>query len=271
MINKDLFLKITKNVNELINNSFNQLYLDYPEEYVLFLASGEYDEIIARNNSLNISPYTISGHNIDNYYDFTRENFLCEFMNLNYDFSEITEIQDNKFRINVEFLIYTHIWEAKPFLKRLYRLGNLLCGSEYDWKVQIPLYNKSHFIKNEIIKPFNTTNTHLGLILENNYNTDLRNAIAHSDYQLDFESKTITFNSKNGISNISFDDWSILFTYSFSLSYYFSHIFAEKRKYIIKDWGKNYFTIKMPFSDGTIKHACIQYETDRDEFGFIFN
>jgi hypothetical protein len=269
MITAEIFSQITIEVKSQIDNALYQLFLKYPEDYVLFIASGEYDEIIASNNTLGLSPYTISGHNIDNYYDYTRQHFLSEFQNIYYSFANKNELKDDEYRMNIEFLIYTHIWEAKPFLKRLYRLANLLCGKDYNWNIKIPVIKKSNFIIDNIVEPFNTVNCTLGKIITDNYKTDLRNAIAHSDYQIDIISKEIKYKSKTALCNISFNEWSIHFAFSICLSYYFSNIVTERRKRIIQDWGKNYFTIKMPFSDGSIKHTCIQYEVDKDDFGFI--
>ena len=269
MITAEKFFKITDEVKALIDNALYQLFSNYSEDYVLFMASGEYEELIARNKTLALSPYAISGHNIDNYYDYTRQHFLCEFLNTYYSFADSQKLRDDEYRMNIEFLIYTHIWEAKVFLKRLYRLANLLCGREYDWKIEIPSIGKSNFIKNKIIDSFNTANCLLGKVITDSYKTDLRNAIAHSDYQIDNDSKMIRYNSKTALCSTSFDDWNIHFAYAICLSYYLSHIVTERRKRIIQDWGCNYFTIKMPFSDGTIRHACVQYEVDRDEFGFI--
>jgi len=268
MITAEIFFNITNEVKNLIDKALNQLFINYPEDYVLFLASGEYNELIAANKTLNLSPYTISGHNLDDYYDYTRQHFLCDFLNTYYSFADKQELQDDEYRINIELLIYTHIWEAKSFLKRLTRLANLLCGNEYDWKIEVPQIAKSNFIKKKIIDKFNDAHYLLGNMITDNYNTDLRNAIAHSDYQID--QRMIRYKSKIALLNIPFDDWSINFGYSICLSYYFSQIVKERRMRIIQDWGKNCFTIKMPFSDGTIKHTCIQYEENRDDFGFIY-
>lgn len=265
MITKERFIGIENEVISKIENALYQLFVNYPEDYVLFMACGEYDEIIANNKELGLSPYTISGYNLDNYYDITRQQFLCDFLNMYYNFADSNELLNDDYRINIEFLIYAHIWETKPFLKKLYRIANLLCGKEYDWKIQIPNYKKSDFITKKIIAPFNNSNCDLGRLITNTYNADLRNAIAHSDYQLH---EYITFKSKTTLYNITFDEWSIHFVYSFCFSYHFAKITNERRKRIFLDWGKNDFTIKMPFSDGTIKHACIQYDKERDVFAF---
>ena len=270
MITADNFFDITNEVRLFIDNALHQLFINYSEDYVLFMANGEFNELIDRNKTLNLSPYTISGHNIDNYYDFTRQHFFCEFLNTYYSFVDKEELQDDEYRMNIELLIYTHIWEAKPFLKKLYRLANLLCGREYVWNITIPEFGKSNFIKTKIVEPLITANCTLVKIITENYNSDLRNAIAHSDYQIDINSKKIEYNSKTELCHISFDNWSIHFAYSVCLSYYFSDIIVKRRKSIIQDWGKNHFTIKMPYSDGTIKHACIQYEEERDDFGFTY-
>ncbi len=269
MISLNEFTKITNEVITSIEKSLYYLFTNYPEDYVLFLASGEYDETLTYNKKLNLMPYMISGHNLDYFFEYTRLDFLSGFLNRYYTFEDENVLLDDSYRLNIEFLIYIHIWEAKPFLKKIYRLANLLNGKEYDWKVSIPNYNKSKFIRNNIIEPLNSFDNPLSQILIRTYNSDLRNAIAHSDYQLDDDLKTISFKSKSRFCNISYDEWSIKFTYSVCFSYYFIHIVTGRRKRIIEDWGRNYFTIKVPFSDGTIKHAAIEYEKDRDAFSFI--
>lgn len=267
MISAERFSNITNEVITLINNALFELLQNYPEEYVLFLASGEYDEAIAKNKSLNLMPYTISGHSLDAYYDLTRQTFLCEFLNKHYVFSDSKELQDDEYRINIEFLIYTHIWEAKIFLKKIHRLADLLCGKEYNWNAQI--FNKPNFIRDKIVESFNSANCLLGQVISDNYKTNLRNAIAHSDYHIDMDSKQIAYDLNKRSRTISFDEWSIHFAYSVCLSYHFSDIVSKRRKNIIQDWGKNYFTIKMPFSDSTTRHVCIQYLEDEDDFDFI--
>jgi hypothetical protein len=271
MITAKKFIEISNEVKALIDGALYQLFLDYSEDYVLFLASGEYDKQIAQNKTLNLSPYIIGGHNLDNYYDYTRLSFLCKFLNKYYSFENNKDLLDDEFRMNIEFLIYTHIWEAKPYLKRLYRLANLLCAKEYEWHVKIPGFGKSDFIKNKIAKPFNTAKCPLDKIITDNYNTDLRNAIAHSDYQINERSKKINYKSKTALCSTTFDDWSTYFAYSICLSYYFTDFVTKRRKWIIQDWGKNSFTIKIPFSDGEIKHTCIKYDIKRDDFEFISN
>ena len=80
---------------------------------------------------------------------------------------------------------------------------------------------------------------------------------------------TIDYKSKSTSCSITFHDWNIYFAYSICLSFYFTDLVAKRRKRIIQDWGKNNFTIKMPFSDGLIKHTCIKYDEIRDDFAFI--
>jgi hypothetical protein len=269
MIEVNSFSMITDELISIINNSLNDLLKKDPEDYVLLLASGDYNEVIDKNKNLGISPYTISGHNADYYFDYTRQSFLCEFLNKYYRFLDNDVLEDDEYRMNIEFLIYTHIWEAKVFLKRLTRLANVLCGNDYVWEVIIPFNGKSNFIKEKIVKHFNYVNCKLGEIITNYHNTDLRNAIAHSDYQIEVNSKKIIFATKKGTSAISFDDWSRCFVYSICLSYHFSDIVTKRRKNIINDLDKNRFTIKMPFSDGSIQHVFIKYLEDFDDFAFV--
>lgn len=270
MITAKKFIEISNEVKALIDDALYQLFLDYSEDYVLFMACGEYDKLIAQNKTSNLSPYIISSHNRDDYYDYTRLSFLCMFLNKYYLFKKDKDLLDDVYRMNIEFLIYTHIWEAKPYLKRLYRLANLLCGKEYEWDVKNQGSSKSDFIKNKIAKSFNKAKCPLDRIITDNYNTNLRNAIAHSDYQIDKRLKKINYKSKTVSCSTTFDDWSTFFAYSFCLSYYFTDFVTKRRKRIIQDWGKNSYTIKMPFSDGQIRHTCIKYDVKRDDFKFLY-
>ncbi len=268
MITLEKFNEIREEVIRLIDNALYQLFKNYSEEYILFMARGEYSEIIAQNKTLNLTPYTICGHREDYYYDETREKFLCNFLNTHYTFLKTNIIENNFDRINIELMIYQHIWEAKLFIKMLYRMANLLCGKDYDWNVKIPI-KKTDFFQNQVITSFKNAKCKLGEIIEKCYNTDLRNAIAHSDYQLDEHSKTNRYTSKTALCDISFDDWSEYFAYSFCLSYYLLKKVSERRHRIVFDWGKNAFTIKMPFSNGTIQHVCLTYDVERDDFNFV--
>ena len=238
-----------------------------------FLATGEYDKTIAENNIITVnqdriihSPYMICSNLQDGYYDYTRQQFLCDFLNAHYLFKDKDVLEDNNYRINIELLIYTHIWEARTFLKRLSRFAHLLCEEEYNWKMDDVLNShksKFAFIKNEIIEPFNKSNHQLGKIIESIYNRELRNAIAHSDYRLD--GKSIGYGLTNGSKNISLDDWSVHFAFSFCLSYHLSDL-TKKRRQCIGESDRILF--KQPLLDGAIKEVYIKYDKFSDRFHY---
>ena len=98
-------------------------------------------------------PYTID-YRIDDYNDTNRLTFLCDFLNKYYSFNMNENIEFDFYRINIETMIYTHIWESKPFLKNLYRLTSLLKGEEYKWKVKDELfYVRANFLQDHVITP----------------------------------------------------------------------------------------------------------------------
>ena len=76
--------------------------------------------------------------------------FLIKFLNDYYSFSEDQiMVADDHMRIITEMMIYTHIWESKPNLKKLYRLSGLVNQEKYVWDSSniVPDYSKRDFIK----------------------------------------------------------------------------------------------------------------------------
>jgi len=270
MLSQEKFLNIRNITISSIHETLNHLYLNCSEDYVLFLAGGEYDELIANSKNCikeKISPYCIDGFWMDSYNDGTRLQFLCEFLNRYYNFND-NQLEDNIYRINIEFLIYTHIWESNPFLKQFYRVVHLYTGHEYEWNLKLKSFGKSNFIEKNLISL--SKKTPIAFVNEY-YNRDLRNSIAHSDYHLDAKDKKIGYypNNSRVTRVISFDEWNLYFVHSCLFSYYLTKIISERRKDIINAWGRNYFTIKMPFSDGTIRHAVLEYDVTNDAFNFV--
>ena len=93
-------------------------------------------------------------------------------------------------------MIYSHIWESKPFLKSLYRLGHGLKGENYHWKLTVPTKIKHLFITANIRDIFSESNSKLADIIQLSYHSSLRNAFAHSDYYFE------TMNDINSIDEL---------------------------------------------------------------------
>ena len=103
-------------------------------EYVLFLADGEYRKEYDIPES-RICPYVINDK-IDVYKDLSRLRFLSEFLSRFYAFPNgQSSTDDNKQRLHMEMMVYSHIWEAQPFLKRIYRIAHQSIGQRRHGRV----------------------------------------------------------------------------------------------------------------------------------------
>ncbi|QNN42631.1 hypothetical protein [Pedobacter roseus] len=271
MITLKKFRKIDQEVKDAIEEAFDYISARSLEHnYLLFLAEGEFH---ARpiNSSLNLNPYTIDNRG-DRYKDESRLRFFIEFMKNQYGFpSGQTSIPDDEYRITIEMMVYTHIWEAKAFLRQLYRLATLVSGASYPWKVEVPEMSRHTYIRMDIRDVLAGKKLKLANVISNGFLTSLRNAFAHSEYQIDMHNKQIHLDTYKGarwdIPLISFDDWSLRFAYSALLSYHFLNIKARKRK----EYGtaKPKTLIMHPItSERHFRARYIYYDQRRNSFGF---
>jgi hypothetical protein len=174
-------------------------------------------------------------------------------------------------------MVYTHIWEAKPFLKKLYRLAHLWNGERYAWNVQIPDMSKHNFIRTDIRKIFEDKKSPLFQIIKNGFHTSLRNAFAHSEYHFDTMNagRRIILNKKNKesweLKEISFNDWSRRFAYSALLSYYLFDLAYQHKTNIIESTGTDRFLINLPSRMNNSRLVWINYDKPINRFIFDVN
>lgn len=273
MITRQDFANIDIEIKQSIQNTLNTLRNSSQEDYVLFLADGEYrKEYDTPQSTLN--PNVIDNR-IDRYKDETRLTFLSNFLSLFYAFPNTqTSTDDNEQRLHMELMIYSHIWEAKPFLKKLYRLAHLSNNEPYQWNVTIPDMSKHDFIRNDIRKTFSNKGNNLAEIIKKGFHTSLRNAFAHSDYSFDTmnNNRRIWLDNYNGqaweLQEISFDDWSIRFVYSALLSYYLLSLTHKNRTELIDALGTDTYQIKLPTKAQPFTIVNIKYRKEHDGFNF---
>ena len=274
MITKERFAEIRTEVESSINEAFDLLKDTSESNYALFLAVGEFSPLLDTNPQM--SPYVIDDRTWF-YDDETRQIFLHTFLNTFYSFpKEVIQVEDDEFRLNLELMVYSHVWESNSFLKMMYRLAHLVNGEAYSWKVEIPEMGKHDFIRNDIKEFFHKKSLSLYEIIPKGFNSSLRNAFAHSQYNIRTESKKIYLSNYKGddryqIKSLTFDEWSERFSYSIWLSYLLMNIHTQRRKSIITDYGKDTFSIDHPKRDGTIKQVDIVFEPERNSVTFEVN
>ncbi len=269
MITRQEFADIDKEIEEAIKTTLENLKANNTSNYFVFLADGEYFLIYKKTN-----PFLIDNQ-MDRYKDETRLTFLSNFLQTFYRFPT-TQLatDDDEQRIHMELMVYSHIWESKPFLKKLHRLAHINNGEDYNWKLNVPEISKYDFILNDIRATFGLTGNPLEQIITNGFQTSLRNAFAHSDYSFDTTNgkKQIWLDNYKGkvweLQEISFDNWSKRFVYSALLSYHLLSLTHIYRRKLIVDFGTNKFTISHPSKSGRINSINIIYEQDQDNFSF---
>jgi hypothetical protein len=264
MITKNAFYVIDTEVKKSINNILYKLREIHESNYILFLANGEYISDNSRPNNFLID------YRIDTYKEETRSDFLFKFMEKYYSFPiNQDKADDNYYRMNLELMIYTHIWESKPFLKKMYRIAHLIQGQDYDWDLQVPDRGKHDFIRCHIRQVFKDLNLDIWKVIKKGFHTSLRNAFAHSEYSFDAMNNHNRINLYNyrgaswELKTITFDEWSERFVYSALLSCHFLSLIHQRRKNLIKELGKDSFKIKLPKQS---REVIIKYNENRDEF-----
>lgn len=275
MIKKEKFKEVNDHIKSAVIEVFDHVKKTCSDDkYMLFLANGEYQDQMD-SSFCGFNPHTIDDI-LDDYRDETRIKFLTKFLNSHYIFPEgILQIEDNEYRLNLELMIYTHIWESKSYLKQLFRIAELSNDKNYPWKIEVPVTRKHSFIQNEISNKLLIANLSLGEIISNGFHSSLRNAFAHSDYSIEFDSLKIilhSFNSKKkwDIPSITFEEWTLKFINSSLLSYHFLRQKIKRRRSIVSDLGKCEFIIAHPISRNSTKFRKIIYIEDLDIFRFLY-
>lgn len=275
MITKERFEEIYDEVEKHVIDTLNALIKNNPQDYVLFLANGEYNKSVT---VLNCSPYTIDNRT-DAYRDRYRNKFLFDFLEKYYhpkkEPLENLSKDEVIYKIHLELMIYTHIWESKPFLKKLHRLAVICNKKDYPWEVKVPKTKKYEFINNIKIN-FNNANSGLSKIIEKTYNSSLRNAFAHSDYAIDEDNPKIILLNHNpennwGLKDISFNDWEEKFCYSALLCYHLlKGVYIAKEQLIPKGEEERIFTIKYLDRKRRINNNReIVYNREKRDFYFV--
>lgn len=266
MIRKKEFRKIKIEVENAVNEAFEYAQKNEKNlnDFILFIANGYHMDSLVKTQH---NPYTID-YRGDEMNDELRLNVLLQYIRHSYNF-DAENSQDSQFSLSVELMIYTHMWESKPFLKVLKKLGDLCDKEDYDWKVEVPDMGKHQFIRDIIRARFKKHNLKIHEIITNGFHTSLRNAFAHSEYVISLnEPKFQLLNYKGAeweLSEISFDDWTERFCYTFLLGYTIQQkIHGEKEKLI----SGNSFRVKHKDKEGRDRDTEITYDKKRNSFNF---
>ncbi|WP_339880563.1 hypothetical protein [uncultured Algoriphagus sp.] len=273
MISKVRFSEINEEVEKAVIDVFEYIKNNCREDkYILLLANGEFDDDLYSSTS-RFNPNTID-YRLDGYKDESRLKFFIQFINSFYSFSSgVTSVNDDEYRITLELMVYSHVWESKNLLKQLFRLSELVQDRPYPWAVFVPEMSKHEFIRFKIRDGFKTKKLLVSEVITKGFHTSLRNAFAHSEYSLNNDANKIILHTYKGndkwdIPSVSYDGWSEKFVYSALLSYYLILYKQKRRESLKKDFGKLEFIISHPINKKLTKYRTIYYNPDQDIFRF---
>lgn len=249
--------EIRTEVEDAYLEVLNHTKSHYPKDYAPLIARGEY----SRHSAKGVSNYMLD-YMGDIHKDTTRQKFYIAYLNRNYSKEGFYYInsEEDFFALNVEIMIFSQIWESTCFLKYLARIAAIISGEGYKWNMEIPSTNLYKFIRDGIIMPLTNNNFKLGILLQNNYNSIVRNAFAHSQYEVDMERQRITFvhlcHKNSQTQEISFEQFQNMFLYAIVLDNFSLRILRRIGMYYLESGHTDMGVVKLP--NGNVIHIKIK-------------
>lgn len=235
--------QIRMNVSRVVDDLMFRLYHKSYNDFILLIARGQTIPRLERVSPTR-SNYSLD-YTLDEHYDETREKFYVEYLNSKYKKDGFDYRTDDGFLcLNIELMIYCHIWESSLFLKTLKRVTDLLTDQEYDWEIELPDMKIKPFIKDSIIKPLVDIEDEFGLLLKKAYSPNLRNSFAHSLYHIDMEQRKIYLYIKKIDEEdcvgrtVSFEEFQERFLYSINLCYLLRLAINHQREMAANSHGR---------------------------------
>ena len=147
----------------------------------------------------------------------TQERFYIRYLNKNYRKNGfLYQGEEGIDDLNIEMMIYSHIWASNDFLKTLYRLGEILKGESYSWKIDVEdfSFGKNDWMQNNVIAPIEKNSLRILDFLKVAFCTPLRNAFAHALYDINAEKQKITIYPQSGYHILNYSEFQRKFLYS---------------------------------------------------------
>ena len=258
------FCEIETEVKRIIGNSFCKAIEKNSSDFILLMARGGYHKHLDKTD-IDLSPFVIEDRQ-DFLMDITRKKFFIRYLN---DYVERLKRNDSlsdedyKYLLNIQLMVYTHIWESHLFLNQLERLTLIQLGKGYLWKSKIPTIGKGSYINSNIINRFERSDVGMARLIKLCYSKDLRNDFAHSTYYI--EGNRIQSNKYALFvgPSMSFEQWDEMFVRSMLLSYHLNDMLLEIKNGFIDENGDSPVVIDLPMKYHHDKRRSVHIKPER--------
>ena len=223
MIFNDLIQELNDTVKDVVNELFKAAWTNqsHPQDMLLVDQHGFYDKMLA---NVRENPYVIGvgeigfgEHTFYEFIDWYRKSHLCDKVKFEEQVENDEDMRKQEALIvQLEQSIYLRFWEAASLLKKYCQLTDLACGKPYNWRLEIPVYSrqssKSHVIRKKIRDRVKHTCPLFYELVKSNYVSQVRNAIAHSQFYIIERSISFLNYSEDPaahapLKGMSFDQW----------------------------------------------------------------
>lgn len=249
-MNLERYQELEIEVKGIIGESFAKAISKSSADFVLLMARGGYHKHLDRPG-IDLTPFVLEDRE-DYLMDLTRKKFFVRYLNhyadrLNNHISLNGE--DLEYEVNIQLMVYCHIWESHLFLNQLERLALIQQGKDYLWKSEVPYNSKKNFILHKVIERFEKTDNAMANLIKQSYSDDLRNAFSHSTYFIQGNRIQASKDSLFSGSTVYFEEWDDMFVRSVLLSYHLNDMLLEERNHFIEINGDGPIVIDMPMKN----------------------
>ena len=284
MIFNDLILEFNDTVKAAVDELFKAAWTNqsHPQDMLLVDQHGFYDKMLAKAQE---NPYVIGpdeiGFGEDTFYrfiDWYRQSHSCDKAKFEEQVENDEDMQSQEeLIVQIEQSIYLRFWEAASLLKQYCHLAALACRKPYSWRLKIPDYSrqssKSDVIRKKIRDRVKHTCPLFYALVKSNYISQVRNAIAHSQFYIMDRSISFLNYSKNpkapaSLKRMSFDQWYRTFHTMLLLHNETIRAFSQYRKrYKLKTLKNgNRISIRITAPSASDRYDDLGIRHDRDEW-----
>ena len=283
MIFNDLIQELNEDVRNAVDELFNAAWTNqsHPQDLLLVDQHGYFCNVLA---SVPENPYVIGpgeiGFGEDTFYKFVdwyRKSHVCDKIKFEEQIQKDEKLQNQEeLVVQLEQSIYLRFWEASSLLKKYCQLSALACGKPYDWHLNIPVDSrqrgsKSEFIRKKIRNQIKDICPRFYELVKSNYISQIRNAIAHSQFYIIVRGMDFLNYSKDPAAHapckgLTFDQWYRMFHTTLLLHNETIRAFSEYREHYkrktLKDGNRISILITAPDSPAQYENLGILHHRD---------